>query len=187
MLESSSLCHHFLIAMPQLAGSYFSNSVIYLWQHSDQGALGVVINQPLPLPLSEVFEQLDMEDQRPASASQVVLSGGPVEIDRGFILHDSAAHWESTINITSEISLTTSKDILDDISRDKGPENYLVALGCSGWSPGQLEQEIIDNSWFTCPASKEIIFSTDFANKPNLAAATLGFRMDQLTPDAGHD
>lgn len=188
MSEKSNLTNHFLIAMPQLEGSYFANSVIYLWQHSDEGALGIMINQPLEIQLGEILEQLSIEDHRPDSASSFVLSGGPVETDKGFILHDDSMgkKWESTLQITPEIQLSTSRDILADIGQGTGPKKHLIALGCSGWSPGQLEQEILDNSWLTCPANSEIIFSTDFTNKPNLAAATLGFDMAQLTPESGH-
>ena len=179
------LTNHFLIAMPQLSGSYFGNTVVYMWQHGKDGALGLVVNLPLDLKLKEIFSQLDIEIQRPEAGEEVILSGGPVETDKGFIIHDAHGHWQSTLKVTEDISITTSKDILDDISRGKGPEHYLVALGCAGWSPGQLEQEIADNSWITCPASKNIIFSHDFTKKPDMAAATLGFHMDQLTTDVG--
>ena len=186
MNDRLDLTNHFLIAMPQLSGSYFGNTLVYMWQHGEDGALGIVVNLPLKLKLKEIFSQLEIEVQRPESGEQTVLSGGPVETDKGFILHDADDHWASTLRITDGICITTSKDILDDISRGEGPENYLVALGCSGWSPGQLEQEIADNAWITCPASKEIIFSKDFTRKPDMAAATLGFTMAQLTTDVGH-
>ena len=184
--EQLNLTNHFLIAMPQLNGSYFGNTVIYMWEHGEDGALGIVVNLPLELKLKEIFSQLDITVQRPESGEEPVLSGGPVETDKGFILHDNQRNWASTLHITDDISITTSKDILDDISRGEGPENYLVALGCSGWSAGQLEQEIADNSWVICPASKDIIFSRDFTKKPDMAAATLGFNMAQMTTDVGH-
>jgi len=184
--EKLDLTNHFLIAMPQLSGSYFGNTVVYMWEHGEDGALGIVVNLPLQLKLKEIFGQLDIAVQLPESGEEPVLSGGPVETDKGFILHDAHRNWTSTLNITDDISITTSKDILDDIGRGEGPENYLVALGCSGWSPGQLEQEIADNSWITCPASKDIIFSHEFTRKPDMAAATLGFTMSQLTTEVGH-
>ncbi len=184
MTEQNTFINHFLIAMPQLQGSYFANSVIYIWRHSDEGALGTVINLPMDMKLSEIFDQLDISVQNQAAANKMVLSGGPVETDKGFIIHDASTQWPSTMDVTDDIRITTSKDILADISHDEGPENYLIALGCAGWSPGQLEQEIIENSWLTCPASKEIIFSTDFADKANQAASILGFDMVQLTPNA---
>ncbi len=184
--DKLNLTNQFLIAMPQLSGSYFGHTVVYMWQHNDEGALGIVVNLPLEIKLDEIFSQLDIEVQRPESAEQIVLSGGPVETDKGFILHDADRDWQSTLKVTDEIRITTSRDILADISRGEGPENYLVALGCSGWSPGQLEQEIADNAWITCPASKDIIFSRDFEHKPDMAVAALGFTMDQLTTDVGH-
>ena len=186
MTTQENLVNHFLIAMPQLQGSYFANSVVYMWRHCEDGALGIVVNLPLNMQLGEIFEQLDIAVQHPSCATQTVLSGGPVESDKGFILHDSARPWVSTIDIADDIRITTSRDILTDISHGEGPENYLVALGCAGWNPGQLEQEITDNTWIVCPASKDIIFSRDFARKADLAAATLGFNMAQLTPDAGY-
>jgi len=186
MSEKLNLTNHFLIAMPQLSGSYFGNTVVYMWQHGEDGALGIVVNLPLQLKLKEIFSQLDIDVKRPESGEAIVLSGGPVETDKGFILHDADDHWQSTLKITDDLFITTSKDILDDISRGEGPENYLVALGCSGWSPGQLEKEIADNAWITCPASKDIIFSRNYAGKPDMAAATLGFSMAQLTTDLGH-
>lgn len=181
----TDLTNHFLIAMPQLQGSYFSNSVIYMWQHSSDGALGIVINLPLKIQLSEIFEQLNIKQLEPAQHKQTVLSGGPVETEKGFILHDASTGWESTIKVTDEINVTISRDILDDIGRGEGPENYLVALGCAGWSPGQLEQELTENSWLSCPANKEIIFSSDFANKANMVTTSMGFSMSQLSSDLG--
>lgn len=185
MNDRLDLTNHFLVAMPQLSGSYFGNTVVYMWQHGEDGALGIVVNLPLELKLKEIFSQLDIEVQRQDSGEMSVLSGGPVETDKGFILHDADDHWVSTLKITDEICITTSRDILDDISRGEGPENYLVALGCSGWSPGQLEQEIADNAWITCPATKDIIFSREYTRKPDMAVATLGFNMAQITTDVG--
>ncbi|MGV3590603.1 MAG: YqgE/AlgH family protein [Gammaproteobacteria bacterium] len=182
----NSLVGHFLIAMPSLHDSYFANTVIYIWRHTEEGALGLVVNLPIRMQLSEVFEQLGMEERRASGANQIVLSGGPVETEKGFVLHDSPPDWPSSLAITDEITITTSRDILADIARDAGPRNYLVALGCSGWSPGQLEQELRDNSWLTARASKDVIFSHDFAGKPDMATAPLGFTLSQLTPDVGY-
>lgn len=186
MNARTNLVDHFLIAMPQLHGSYFARSVIYVWRHAPEGALGLVINSPLEMQLSEIFEQLDIDDRRPFPANQTVLSGGPVETDKGFILHDSPTLWSSTIEVAEGLRITTSRDILADIGRGTGPQNYLVALGCAGWGPGQLEQEIVDNVWLVCPANKDIIFSSDFQNKVDLAASTMGFNMVQLTPTASY-
>lgn len=188
--SSTHLDNQFLIAMPQLEDSFFEHSVVYMWQHNEEGAIGIAINLPLPIELSELFEQMEIEDQRPPGANQVVLSGGPVEPNKGFILHDGRPgnkdeQWQATLPLQNSLYITTSRDILEDIAKGEGPESYLVILGCSGWGPGQLEQEISDNAWFTCPASKELIFSTDFKDKPRLAAASLGFDLSQLSTDIG--
>ncbi len=184
--NSSGLFDQFLIAMPQLEDSFFENSVIYMWQHSDEGSIGMAVNLPLPITLSELFEQLGIKDERPPGAPQTVLCGGPVEPNKGFILHDSNSNsWDSTLTLENNLNITTSRDILEDIARGEGPENYFVILGCSGWGPGQIEQEIIENAWFNCPANKELIFSTNFSEKPKMAAELLGFELSQLSTDLG--
>jgi len=184
--SSLSLVNHFLIAMPQLNNSYFANTVIYMWQHNSEGALGLVINLPIKMRMTDIFEQLGLTDLRMSTANPFILSGGPVETDKGFVLHDADPRWPSSLAVTENLSITTSRDILAAIGRGEGPQNYLIALGCSGWSAGQLEQELVQNSWFTCPATKDIIFSTEFSKKPDMAAATLGFSMAQLTNDVGY-
>jgi putative transcriptional regulator len=180
------LTNHFLVAMPQLQDSYFANTVIYMWRHTDEGALGLVVNLPIKMQLDEIFEQLGIEDLRQDKANQIILSGGPVETEKGFVLHNDQPRWPSSMRITDELTLTTSREILADIGQGQGPEKFLVALGCAGWRAGQLEQEIRQNSWLTIPAQPEIIFSTDFAHKPDMAAATLGFTMAQMTSDVGY-
>jgi len=182
----TGLTDHFLIAMPQLQDSYFANSVVYICQHNHEGAVGLVINLPLRIQLWEIFEQLDMETVRSRAAPQVVLSGGPVESEKGFLLHTGGLNWPSSIRITDQLTLTTSREILADIAMNRGPEEFLITLGCAGWSEGQLEQELSDNAWFTCQATPDIIFSSDYAHKPEMAAATLGFSMSQLTSDVGY-
>ena len=184
----SGLNNQFLIAMPQLEDSFFENSVIYMWQHSDEGAIGVAVNLPLPIELYELFEQLGIEDKRPAGSPQTVLCGGPVEPNKGFILYENSASsktWSATLALKNNLCITTSRDILEDIAQGKGPKNYFVILGCAGWGPGQIEQEITNNAWFSCPAEKELIFSNDFDNKAKLAAASLGFELSQLSSDLG--
>lgn len=186
--NSSGLNDQFLIAMPQLEDSFFENSVIYMWQHSEEGAIGVAVNLPLPIELCELLEQLGIEDERPPGSSQTVLCGGPVEPNKGFILYennDDSNAWSATLTLGNNLCITTSRDILEDIAQGKGPENFVVILGCAGWGPGQIEQEITDNAWFSCPADKELIFSTEFDNKAKLAAASLGFELSQLSTDLG--
>jgi putative transcriptional regulator len=182
----SSLENHFLVAMPQLQDSYFAHSVIYIWRHSDEGALGLVVNAPIDMKMGEIFEQLGVACLNDAGAQQIVLAGGPVETQKGFVLHDAPPRWPSSLAVTDGLTLTTSRDILEDIAGGRGPAHFLLALGCAGWAPGQLEQELKDNAWFTCAARPEIIFSGDHARKPEMAAATLGFSLSQLTGDVGY-
>jgi putative transcriptional regulator len=185
-----TLANQFLIAMPHLQDPWFAHTVTYLWKHNEEGALGIVINKPSSMLLSELLAELhiDAELRRGDSIfhSQRVMSGGPVEKHKGFILHESGREWEYTLRITPELSLSMSKDILADIANGKGPENYLVALGCAGWEAGQLEQEIGDNYWLTAPAIPTLIFSTDYEAKPAAAAASLGVSLSQLSSIAGH-
>lgn len=186
--NSSYLENQFLIAMPQMEDSYFANTVTYLWKHNDDGALGIVINKPLEASVADIFDELEIEYsiKEGPFRREAVLAGGPVERDKGFIIHDAGKSWESSISVTEEISICTSKTILEDIAIGNGPENYLVALGCAGWEAGQLEQEIITNAWLTVPADPALIFSSDYDNKTQRAASILGINLQQLAPDAGH-
>jgi len=186
--ESHFLGHQFLIAMPHLANSYFANTVTYLCKHDERGALGIVINKPLSASIIDIFNQLDITcDLRNSRfTDQRILAGGPVERDKGFIVHDAQEQWDSSISITSEISVCTSRTILQDIADGRGPSNYLIALGCAGWEPGQLEKEISENAWLTAPAQHNLIFSDDYGSKSKEAAAILGVDLECLSPAAGH-
>lgn len=183
-----NLENQFLIAMPQLKDSFFAGTVTYLWKHSADGALGIVINKPLSASVSELFDELniicDIEAER--FSEQKVLAGGPVEKDKGFILHDSSKLWESSVAVSSEISLCTSRTILEDIAKGDGPENYVIALGCAGWDAGQLEREIAENSWLTVPVKRDLIFSNHYSTMASAAAAQLGINLNQMSPEAGH-
>ena len=185
-----SLANQFLIAMPHLEDPWFNQTVTYLWRHSEEGALGIVINKPSNMRLADLLEELKISlEKRKGDIefhSQRVMTGGPVERNKGFILHNSGREWEYTLPITPELSLSMSKDILADIALGDGPERYLVALGCAGWEAGQLEQEISDNVWLTVPAVPELIFSSDHSKKAIAAASILGINLDQLSPTAGH-
>lgn len=185
-MNHENLSHNFLIAMPKLQDRYFGGAVVYICRHCDDGTLGIVTNRPMDIAMFEVFEQLELEDGRPYPARQTVVQGGPVEGDKGFIIHDGERMWESTVPLEAGLKLTTSRDILEDIAANYGPDNYLLALGCAGWAPGQLEQEIMDNAWLVCPADHNILFSRDYASMVDLAAAKMGFHMDQLGPTAGY-
>ena len=181
-----SLKHHFLIAMPNLDGGGFSHTVTYICEHNDQGAMGLVINRPTELQLSEILDELEIEPTQPQVADHAIYAGGPVQTNMGFILHRDPRSWDSTLEVDDEVRLTTSKDILQSIADGKGPESCLIALGYSGWSPGQLEQELADNCWLTAPARSEIIFSMPDEQRLDAAAALLGIKLDQLSRTPGH-
>ena len=183
----TNLTGQFLIAMPSLNGSAFSNTITYICEHNESGAMGLVINHPLELNLDDVFNHLNIEDIA-SKHSEHILAGGPVQTERGFVLHEQEAdkHWESTQAIADGICLTTSQDILDDMAHDKGPEHSIVALGYAGWGAGQLEDEISQNAWLTAPADNDIIFRTPIEKRASAAAAKLGIDLSLISPDAGH-
>jgi putative transcriptional regulator len=186
MLEAASLSNHLLIAMPGMADPNFSSTVTLICEHSDEGALGIVINKPLLLTLGDVFKQLDLEDVDPAAAASAVLDGGPVGVDRGFVLHDSDHSYENSIEVSSDIHLTFSRDVLNMIATGDGPEKSLVALGYAGWGAGQLEDEMLANSWLSVAATPDIVFEIPFDKRWTAAAMTLGIDITQITPGAGH-
>ena len=180
------LRNHFLLAMPQLSEGIFSQSVTYICQHGESGAMGVIINQPLDLPVSALFEQLQIVTHRDFSHLQV-MAGGPVQRDHGFVLHRHCAKtWEASMKVTPEITLTTSRDILRAIATGEGPSDHLIALGYAGWAAGQLEQELAENSWLTLPGDSEIIFSTACDKRLSAAAALLGIDMNLISSQTGH-
>jgi len=180
-----SLSNHFLIAMPGLQDSIFSRSVTYLCDHSPQGAMGIVINQPLDITLCDVFEQLNIEHPN-NPGSTPVLAGGPVNIQRGFVLHRDQGSWDSTLRITSEICLTASRDIVNAIANGCGPKSAQFALGYAGWSAGQLESEITANAWLIIPADTGIIFDTPIDQRWAAAAKNIGIDLDLISATAGH-
>ena len=181
-----SFKNHFLIAMPSLTEGMFAHTITYICEHSDQGAMGIVINQPMGMPLRDILDHLNIGDAC-AHLDDPVMAGGPVQTDRGFVLHRTGAQrWDSTLVITDEISLTTSRDILDSMAHAEGPGDSLVALGYAGWGAGQLEDEIAANTWLTLPADSDIIFSVPVERRLDAAAAKLGVNMSLLAPGAGH-
>jgi len=182
----SSLKNHFLLAMPGLNDPNFAQSVVYICEHNADGAMGLIINQQLDIPVKAIFDQLELS-YLDECGSSLIFDGGPVQRDRGFILHPSVEQqWESTVVIGEDISLTASKDILTDIALGKGPENALITLGYSSWEAGQLEQELTQNSWLTIPADSAIIFHTDCASRAGAAASSIGLDLAMLSHDAGH-
>lgn len=184
--SATSLKNHFLIAMPSISNGIFANSITYICEHNDHGAMGIVINHPLDLSLDEIFQHLEIADINHPHDEQI-LAGGPVHMDRGFVLHRSTdADWDSTIRVSDQIALTTSQDILAAIAQDEGPTDSLVALGYAGWEAGQLEHELADNAWLTIPADIGILFDTPIEQRAKAAAAKLGVDLALISPQAGH-
>ena len=186
MQVDRSLTNQLLIAMPGMADPNFSTTVTLVCEHNDDGALGIIINRPLALTLSGLFEQLDVEQHQSNHADDAILAGGPVGTESGFVLHGPERDYENTLPVSDEIKLTLSRDIIDDMANGKGPEKSLVALGYAGWGAGQLEQEMLANSWLSVPATSELVFDTPFAERWDSAARTLGIDITSLSSDAGH-
>jgi len=181
----SDLSNHFLIAMPGLEDANFYRTVTYICEHNAQGAMGIVINRPLDISLGDILEQMEITAS-PDASKQAVFSGGPVQTERGFVLHSPDGDWESTLKVTPEISITTSRDILEAIADNKGPEQSLVALGYAGWGEGQLEEEMSANAWLSGPADSQIIFDLPSEERWQAAAQILGVDMNLMSGDAGH-
>ena len=183
--QLGSLRGQFLIAMPGLNDSIFSHTVTFICDHNDDGAMGLVINQPLGIDMSQVFEQLECDTQA-GSKEDPVYCGGPVQPERGFILHRPGSQWESSLQVTDNVILTASRDIIEAIAQNKGPDQYLTALGYAGWGAGQLEQEISENSWLTVPADSAIIFEIPAEQRWAAASRQLGIDLNLISTTAGH-
>ncbi len=179
------LRNQLLIAMPALNDPWFAQSVTYIVEHSDEGASGIVLSSPIDMSLNQVLEQLSLPVS-PTPLKLPVMLGGPVESERGFVLHRGEARFDASAVIGDDITLTTSRDLLECVSQGEGPEHMLLALGRAGWGSGQLEQEIADNSWLTAPADLSIIFELPPEQRWAAAVATLGIDPAQLDPQAGH-
>ncbi|MGB2815640.1 MAG: YqgE/AlgH family protein [Burkholderiaceae bacterium] len=184
--DPMDLKHQFLIAMPAMVDPNFSGSVVYICDHSERGALGLVINRPTELTLETLFDRIDLKLEIAPWKSSPVYFGGPVQTERGFVLHGPAKAYSSTLPITPEVSLTTSRDVLEAVAEGSGPDKMLVTLGYSGWGAGQLESEIAQNAWLTVNAQSDIIFDTPADEKYNAALKLLGFDTLQLSGQAGH-
>jgi putative transcriptional regulator len=186
MQEGRYLTNHFLIAMPSLLDPNFSRGVTFLCQHSKEGAMGIIVNRAAPLTLGDVLAQMDITTGIEEVASAPVYFGGPVQPERGFVLHDAGGTWDSSFEISPTLAVTTSRDILAAIAEGKGPKRSLVALGYAGWSEGQLEQEMRDNAWLTVGATPTVIFETPPDQRWNAAAALVGIDLSLMSDQAGH-
>jgi len=189
-VSSINLTNHFLIAMPNMADPYFAKSLTYVCEHNDQGALGIVVNRPIDMTLQALFERLSLSLKDQAYADAPIYFGGPVQTDRGFVLHFPAGEWQSTLKVSSglrdAIGLTTSKDILEAVGRGEGPAKLLVSLGYAGWSAGQIEHELKQNAWLTVEAKDAILFDMPADERLGAAMQLLGIDYARLADQAGH-
>lgn len=180
------LKNHFLIAMPQLKNSNFNRSVTYICDHNAEGAMGIVINHPMPINLGEVLEQMKITVNAPELTAKPVFFGGPIQRERGFILHRPMGVWHSSVNLTENLVITTSRDILEAMAQNEGPKDAVVFLGYAGWEPGQLEKEMLENVWLSGPADIDILFNMPFHQRRQAAADLIGVDLDLLSGDIGH-
>ena len=190
-----NLTNHFLIAMPGMVDGTFSRSVVYVCEHSQRGALGLIINKPGDISLADLFERVDLPLSRPELGAQPVFQGGPLQTERGFVLHDPIVAeglapdqtvYASTLAVPGGLEMTTSKDVLEALSSGAGPRRVLVTLGDASWGEGQLESEIARNSWLTVDADADLIFEAPIAQRYDLALRRLGLEAWMLSPDIGH-
>ncbi len=176
----------FLIAMPAMADPNFDRTVTFVCEHNDDGALGIIVNRPTGMALGEILDQMELKVEDPLLAAMPVLQGGPVQPERGFVIHDSGEEYSSTLAVRDGLKVTTSRDILVAMAEGRGPARALIALGYAGWGAGQLEAEMAANAWLTVPASPDIIFATPFERRWESAAALLGVSMTSMSSEAGH-
>ena len=186
MNQFTYLNNQFIIAMPSLADPNFFHTVTYLCQHNQEGALGIVINRSAEMKLGDIFKQMNIRATSLYATETPVFAGGPVQQERGFVLHTTGGGWDASMVISESISLTTSRDVIEAIAVGKGPEQYMVALGYAGWGEGQLEQEILANAWLNTPYSQHVLFDEPINMRWRAAAEQIGIDINQLTTQAGH-
>jgi putative transcriptional regulator len=205
-METTKLTDHFIIAMPALLDENFDHTVTYICEHDENGTFGIIINRETDITIKEVISQMEIntETSQPnasniktshAEASEAITGnsqkhgvyiGGPVQQNRGFVLHKPPGNWGSTLKINEQMALTSSRDILEAIANNQGPEQSIITLGYAGWGPGQLEQEIVANTWLSCPAEEQIIFNTPTEQRWQAAANLLGVDLQLISNDPGH-
>ena len=185
MEETKTLAGQLLVSMPGMTDPNFQHTVTFICEHSEQGALGIIINKPIGMELGEILQQLSLETSTDDFLSQPVLRGGPVQAERGFVLHESPQHWDATTEVDQSIYVTTSQDILSAVAAGNGPDRMLMALGYAGWGAGQLEHELRQNAWLTVPATTDIVFDTPPDDLWRRAASSLGIDPANLSLAAG--
>ncbi|WP_456378349.1 YqgE/AlgH family protein [Thiolapillus sp.] len=186
MSEASSLTNHFLIALPALQDPNFSRTVTYVCEHTSEGTMGIIINRPSTLALADILQHMDIPGTGNTPKEMPIYIGGPVQEDRGFLLHSPAKRWDSTLVITDDLAVTTSRDMVQALAKGEDPEQIFFALGYAGWGPGQLEQELQQDSWLFGPASREIIFHTPAEERWEAAANLAGVDVNLISNIGGH-
>jgi putative transcriptional regulator len=181
-----SLANHLLVAMPALTESTFAQTVVLICEHTERAALGIVLNKPLGMKLSDVMSQMKLEPVDMMIGERPVLRGGPVQVDRGFVLHRPGGSWDSTHRISEQVQVTTSRDVLAAMARGAGPDDAFVALGYAGWEAGQLEREMLDNAWLTLPIDERIVFDLPFEDRWHAAWQLIGVDSSRVSFTAGH-
>ena len=184
--HTASLVDKCLIATPAIKDPIFESSLVYMCEHNQKGSMGLVVNHETTQVLDDIFAQLDIECHDDAIRSQPVYIGGPVQLEQGFVLHSTAGNWQNSVEVSHGIHLTSSLDILQDIARGEGPEDYLVILGFSGWASGQLESELQQNSWLTSSCDANLLFHQKPEDKWQVAFDSLGFDINMLSPVSGN-
>ncbi|MGB8882383.1 MAG: YqgE/AlgH family protein [Azonexus sp.] len=185
-MNSVNLTDNFLIAMPALEDPYFSNALVYICEHNENGALGIIVNRPIDMSLAGLLEKIDIKLEAERLANLPVYFGGPVQLDRGFVLHRPHGQWQSTLVVNSEVGLTSSRDVLASVGKEGLPAEIIVTLGYAGWEAGQLENELSQNSWLTVPAKPGILFEMPPEERLPAAMQNLGVSFSQLSDVAGH-
>jgi len=184
--SGDDLTGHFLIAMPSLNDGFFNHAVTYICEHDETGSFGIIINQQTGITIKQIANEMNIKTDDNYNKDQSIFIGGPVDQGRGFILHRPTGEWQSSLQVKNDVTLTTSKDILQAIVNNKGPEDCIVALGYAGWAAGQLDNEMAANIWLNCPADEQIIFNTPTEERWKAAANLIGVDISLLSSDAGH-
>ena len=185
-ITGDNLTGHFLIAMPSLNDGFFNQAVTYICEHDEKGSFGIIVNQQTNITLKQIAKEMAIETENNYADKQTVFIGGPVDQGRGFILHRPPGNWRSSLKVNNNVALTTSKDILQAIVKNEGPEDSIVALGYAGWAAGQLDNEMASNTWLSCPADEQIIFNTPVDERWKAAAKLIGIDLSLLSSDTGH-
>jgi len=182
---STSLANHFLIAMPAMDDPVFNHAVIYVCEHHEEGSVGLVINQPTQFSLDLVFKQLKIVSDFPAQNQFPLLFGGPLQPERGFVMHRPMGSWRSSLLLHDEVTVTTSNDIIRAMAINQGPKDFIVAMGFAAWQHDQLEKELLENQWLVCPFSSEIVYDVPYKDRWNYAGKILGVDMNILSSQSG--